>query len=297
LIDDTVMAMGIRARDNGEGIATLVNWNSHPSVSGGENTLISADFPHALVTRMEKEWGGTALYASGDLGGQIGSGRVKIPDPDTGKTPDDRLRKAELIGDRIAAIALESLKTAPPTDASGEPALHVRSKVLDVPMDNPRFAEGLVIGLIRPRRLYPKQGDEPGRLPSELPDPASLRPGQYDLRTEIALIDIGLVRWALIPGELYPELALGGIQDPQDPGADYQAAPREPPLRQMSDRPMFLIGLANDELGYLIPKSQWDSEPPYAYGRDEPQYGEKNSIGPDTAAILLGAFEDLFSQK
>ena len=297
LIDNTVMVMGLRARESGEGIATLVNWNSHPSVSGGDNTLISADFPHALVMRMEKEWGGTALYASGDLGGQIGSGRVKIPDPDTGKTPDDRIRKAELIGDRIAAIALEALKAAPPANEPGEPALHVRSRTLDVPMDNPRFAEGLAIGLIRARRLYPRQGDGPGRLPSELPDPASLHPGQYGLRTEVALIDIGPVRWALIPGELYPELALGGIQDPQDPGADFQAAPKEPPLRPMSDRPMFLIGLANDELGYIIPKSQWDSEAPFAYGRDEPQYGEKNSTGPDTAPTLMNAFRELFSQK
>ena len=47
LIDDTVMVMGLRTTDTGEGIASLVNWNSHPSVSGGENSLISADFPHA----------------------------------------------------------------------------------------------------------------------------------------------------------------------------------------------------------------------------------------------------------
>ena len=29
-----------------------------------------------------------------------------------------------------------------------------------------------------------------------------------------------------------------------------------------------LFGLANDEIGYIIPKRQWDEQPPFAYGRD-----------------------------
>jgi len=90
-------------------------------------------------------------------------------------------------------------------------------------------------------------------------------------------------------GELYPELSIGGIEAPQEPGADFQGAPREPALRLISSRPLFIIGLANDELGYLIPKSEWDGEPPYAYGRSEPQYGERNSCGPDTARLVMDA--------
>jgi len=107
----------------------------------------------------------------------------------------------------------------------------------------------------------------------------------------------GAARLVMIPGELYPELALGGIQDPQDQGADYQGAAKEKPLRPMSDRPLFLVNLANDELGYLIPKSEWDSEPPFAYGRDEPQYGERNSTGPETAPLVMNAIEELLSRK
>jgi len=48
-----------------------------------------------------------------------------------------------------------------------------------------------------------------------------------------------------------------------------------------------MVGLANDELGYIIPKSQWDKKPPYAYGRTKaPQYGEENSPGPDVAPTI-----------
>ena len=52
-----------------------------------------------------------------------------------------------------------------------------------------------------------------------------------------------------------------------------------------------LIGLANDELGYIIPKRQWDHAPPFAYGRKKSQYGEENSCGPMMAGVLMGALE------
>ncbi len=287
LIDDAVLVLGFRDLDGDQGVASLVNWNSHPSVAGGENTEISADFPRGVIARVEAEWGGTALYVSGDLGGQIGSGRIRILDPETGAAPESRMRKADLIGDRIGRIALEALATS----RAGAPAASFRVRVqretLFVPLDNPRFAQGLGIGLIRPRRLYLRDRPDSGRLPSDLEDPTSLKAGAYALKTETALIDLGPVRLAMIPGELYPEIALGRYQEPQDPGADFPGAPRETALRPLAGRPLFLIGLANDELGYLIPKSQWDVEPPHTYGLDEPQYGESNSVGPEAASIVV----------
>ncbi len=200
-----------------------------------------------------------------------------MTDPVTGDRPKDRLERAALLGDRIGALAMQALATAVADGPAPVTALRVRSKDLLLPMANERFEKGLAIGLIRERRLHPD----------------AERAGRYTLETEVAVVDVGPARWVLVPGELYPELALGGIQDPQDPDADYPGAPREPPLRAMSDKPLFLICLANDELGYIIPKSEWDSTAPWAYGRDEPQYGEKNSLGPETAPILMGALQEL----
>jgi hypothetical protein len=57
-----------------------------------------------------------------------------------------------------------------------------------------------------------------------------------------------------------------------------------------------LIGLANDELGYIIPKRQWDEKPPYCYGRKKPQYGEANSCGPETAPTICSAFKLLVAE-
>jgi hypothetical protein len=57
-----------------------------------------------------------------------------------------------------------------------------------------------------------------------------------------------------------------------------------------------LIGLANDEVGYIIPKRQWDDTQPYCYGSARSQYGEINSCGPETAPILMKAMADCVRQ-
>ncbi|HXI02683.1 MAG TPA: hypothetical protein VNI57_05850, partial [Candidatus Saccharimonadales bacterium] len=294
LIDETLLVLGLRAPGGGEGIATLVNWNTHPSVAGGGNSEISADFPGALVARMEKEWGGTGLYVSGDLGGQIGSRRAKIRSEITGKViPGSSMQLVEALGDKLAGVALGALDGAVSKGPEPAPRIDVQATSLRVPLDNPDFVQALALGVLQPRKLYPPGGDSPGWLPSALPDPSTFEPGAYDLASEAAVVDLGSIAWALVPGELYPEIALGQYQTPQDPGADFQGAPQEPGLRALAGKPLFIVCLANDELGYIIPKSEWDSEPPYAYGRKEMQYGERVSAGPETAPLVMEAFQQM----
>ena len=114
------------------------------------------------------------------------------------------------------------------------------------------------------------------------------------LRTEVGMLRLGELEAACIPGEIYPELVLDKVQDPPDPGADFPDAPIEPAIyKQLAGPHRMLIGLANDEIGYLIPKRQWDEKPPFCYGRKKAQYGEGNSLGPDTAPLLCEAFKKL----
>src|SRR6185369_14015446 len=49
-------------------IATLINWNTHPESMEDRNTDITSDFPHAVREAVEKKYGGTAIYVSGDIG-------------------------------------------------------------------------------------------------------------------------------------------------------------------------------------------------------------------------------------
>jgi hypothetical protein len=111
------------------------------------------------------------------------------------------------------------------------------------------------------------------------------------LRSEVALLTLGEASIACVPGEIYPEIVNGGIENP--PGADFQIEPLEvPPLRElMPGKVKFVFGLANDEIGYLVPKSEWDEKPPYLYGAKGRPYGEINSVGRDAAATVHGALK------
>jgi hypothetical protein len=151
-----------------------------------------------------------------------------------------------------------------------------------VPLENPRFAAGLAAG-----RIWRRPPEADGTLRSEV--------GVVTLYG--APDEAPVAQFACIPGEIYPELVRGGIQDPQDPGADFPGAPRETHLFALLRAPYrVVLGLCNDELGYIIPRSQWDERPPFAYGRQRPQYGEINSAGPGVAPVLAEAFAALLQE-
>ena len=99
---------------------------------------------------------------------------------------------------------------------------------------------------------------------------------------------------ACVPGEVYPELVDGGIQEPQDPAADRQGEPAERALRSMLRAPVRLVaGACGDDLGDIIPISEWDEKAPFASGLKTAPRGEETSPGPRTAPLLWAAFEDL----
>jgi hypothetical protein len=151
----------------------------------------------------------------------------------------------------------------------------VHSRVLEVPVANRPLVFGAAIGVLD------RDIDHGWRPRTE---------------TEVALVEVGDLWIVCVPGELYPEIAVGGIENPQ--GADYEIAPLEvPPLRTaMRGRVNMMVNLANDALGYIIPKSEWDARRPYLYGAKEDTYGEIVSAGPDTARLVHGALMELFAE-
>jgi hypothetical protein len=73
---------------------------------------------------------------------------------------------------------------------------------------------------------------------------------------------------------------------------DFPEAPLEPTIAELMPSPRWLcVGLANDEIGYIIPKRQWDKDAPFAYGRERSQYGEINSCGFEVAPIVMQALK------
>jgi len=277
VIDDELVVLQAVTSD-GRTLGTVVSWGSHPEALGGENTLITADFPHYLNRRLEEALGGTAVFLVGSIGGLMTPLGLELEDGAGQPIPGDSFALARAVGERAATAAIEALRTSgQPSDSN---VVEYRTLRVFVPLENRLFRLATFLGVLD-RKVY--SGSEP----------ATTVFGN-DLQTEIGVLRVADVEMLLVPGEIYPELVVGGIQDPQDPGADFEAAPREPALEGMlTAEHRLVIGLANDEIGYILPRSQWDTAAPFAYERDEPQYGEINSVGPSTAPLLTHAFTNL----
>lgn len=299
VIDDLALLMKVETADGRDTIASLAAFADHPESLGRANDRISSDYPGAARRALEDAFGGLAIFVSADLGGLMTPLDAEVPDPETGHASGEgSFRKTDLLGQELARALVAAWGVRDDAGGAGPPVvararIETRSREFRPPLANPRFQRGLAEGRIAPRALAAD-----GTLTSEAAvvtllaapggGPAAAAPGAAASRAE------PLAQFACVPGEIYPELVVGGIQDPQDRAADLPGAGREPALRAlMSGRYRFVVGLCNDELGYIIPASQWDEKPPYAYGRDQPQYGEINSAGPRTAPLLLDLFTDL----
>jgi hypothetical protein len=270
----------------GKSAGILVQWNCHPETLGSKNTEISADFVGAAVNYLREKFTCPVAYFTGTVGGLMTSLHVEVKNDMGRSLADGTIEKTERYGRLIGQLAERALAESKPVRLT---PLAAHSREIFVPLDNKLYLLGRQLGVLS-RAPFVWAGDPYNAAPAG--EKATGK--RLAIRTEVGWLQLGELSVAVIPGEIYPELVLDKVQDPPDPGADFPDAPIEPAIyKQMPGPHRMLIGLANDEIGYIIPKRQWDEKPPYCYGRKQAQYGEMNSVGPDTAPILCEAFKKL----
>jgi hypothetical protein len=229
-------------------------------------------------------------YFTGTVGGLMTTLRLPVKDEAGKELKDGTFEKSERYGRLVGKLAEKALATAQPLALT---PFTVRSRDILVPIDNNLYLLGYKFGTLQ-RPIYAWTGTPTPKeftVTKDIAKPAAVK-------SEVAYLKLGDLEVAVIPGEIYPELVLGKVQDPADPGADFPDAPAEPAVyAQLKGKHRMLIGLGNDELGYFIPKRQWDAQPPFCYGLKKAQYGEENSVGPQTAPIICGTFRDLVMKK
>ncbi len=263
----------------------LVQWNSH-GVEPSKSFVVSRDFMGSTVDALAKRHDCPVVYFQGAIGGLMGTPKKLVEAAKAGKIASDTFGFIDACGAAIADLADRALESAQPIKLT---PLDVFARPIAIPLDNEGFRGAVAAGVLD-RPIYPWTGDR-NRLGKPIPEGKS--DGPVAIRTEVAYLRLGKLHIAAIPGELYPECVYGAYQDPADPGADFPDAPLETPIAKiLPSEKMLVIGLAGDEVGYIVPKRQWDVEPPFAYGRKSAQYGERNSVGPETAGLLMGALAD-----
>lgn len=313
----------------GRTIATLVNGSIHPETLGGQGSLISSDFPHYLREGIEKGGfavqgrtiqglGGIALYFNGAVGGLMTTLGVEVKDESGKILPQRSWEKTQRIGELIAGASLDALQRQRPSIING---IAVQTKTISLPLDNRYLRTMIEKGVIR-RESYTNG------LPVKPPEV-----GQ-DIQTEVGLITIRgrttdtqegpLAQIITLPGELFPEIAQGGYLEDTDTcwavtdrkkamdgiGKERIAAAnpgmaKEPVLRNFLKAPYsFLFGLANDELGYIVPANDFvfpTYNPGPVFGVDrcgsKDHYEETLSASSTMAPIVTQALIELIQSK
>jgi hypothetical protein len=202
------------------------------------------------------------------------------------------------VGGGLATKASAAL-SAPDAVRVEDPELGFRRHSFLIGTESEGFAFAFGLGLF-PRTVFDSAG-----LVLSAPAAAQLTgedilAGKMRIETEVNLLRIGPLEILTVPGEIYPELWLikpdGSSYVERPAGADFPDAPIDPPLSSLLSRGSIpaIINQGNDALGYIIPKSQWDVDPPRAYKADG-QYGEINSNGADTAPNIFIAVSEMLA--
>lgn len=280
VIDNNLYLWRFTKPDADDTIATFVNWGNHPETLGGKNTILTSDFCHYLREGVENGvpdpngapgFGGMCLYFQGMIGGLMTQLHITVPHRDgTRGFKEDSFEKAEALGQNVAIQALRALRDPALTWKNENPLVAVAAKTFLAPMSG-NFKWGIMLGFIHEGYYWGSRA-----------------------KTEVDAVRIGEVLALTVPCEIYSEIVVGGVE--ALPGRDFEIEPVEtPPLRTfMGGRMNLVIGLANDEIGYIIPKSQWDAEAPFVYnGKD--QYGEENSPGPECAPALYAVAKEVLA--
>ena len=287
---DELVVLQFTEAKSGKNAGLVVQWNCHPETLGSKNTLLSADYVGYLVGYLHKKQRCPVVYLTGTVGGLMSSLGVPVKNEKGEPLQDGTLAKTKRYGELLGQAAEKALSRSKPLALA---PFTIRSRPVYLPMDNVLYLAGKTVGVLKRDAYLWKEGMEKAE-PVKKVDLDK----RHAARTELAYLRLGELDVASIPGEIYPELVLDRVVDPAEPGADFPDAPIEPAIyKQMKGPYRMLIGLANDEIGYIIPKRQWDARPPFCYKRKQSQYGEINSLGPDTAPILCRAFKELVQGK
>ncbi len=245
----------------------LVNAGIHPTGYDRNSTLVSAEYPYAIV-KYAKELAGAdvAFYQ----GAQEEISKGETPE---GATDFDRI---QAFGKKI----VERIMT-PDSEVALEPYLNVTHAEIFLPIENPILMAAAKLNIINSTCV-----NTTGKLEDAL------------LVTEIGYCEFGSkLAIALAPGELAPEIAFGGAKTAAESwnGTSWDY----PSMQKLAGRKLIVFGLTNDEIGYIIPDNDVATTLADSLGGilGKDVFGEKNShyaemltVNPHAASSIMDYF-------
>jgi hypothetical protein len=278
--------------DGTDTVATMVNFSVHPTITAGNEDLHSGLVGH-LAKRIEETWGGTAMFMPAGLGDQtvnrsfgrdgMGYGLADLVIASEARSGYTLKTNDILSSRRVLQIPADNLSLvganrggvfvrdgAIPGDFAGGPATSVQQKG---DAQTPSCVGASAVS------LYASVGGfrlgTPGRVKQRDPETGA---------------------WAVSPGD--PGDAIVILQSPGEAFSSISATTKDYLSRA---RNVMIVGLANDQIGYIIPAEQYDLRSANAAGLLEPSIGAANyeeslSTGHCTGDQVQNAFLEIGQQ-
>lgn len=260
--------------DDGSGGVRIISYTAHAESLRGDNTLLSRDFPGEMASIFKAETGDDMMYMPAAVGGLLMT--RDFCDEMGFATYEENMRfTGRRMADYLLAIPEED-------EIVIEPTMRAARTVFSIPLDNTAFMYYRFLGILD-NTAIPYKDSGTG----------------YALVSELSVITLGDYTLTLIPGEIFPELVYGGYFD--DSWATSPENENPVPLTEIAAQHGFsnllICGLANDELGYIVPPNDFllsETAPFFDKIDDhkgENHYEETNSVGIHTAGKIAEAFE------
>ena len=248
----------------------MMFFGAHAESLRGDNTLLSADFPGEIAQIIKEKTGDNFLFFNGAIGGLI---MTKVFDE------EDLVNNMKITAQKISEYLLKIEEKELKDKTLKQTTIKFKAK-----MENTLYIYYKFLGILKNKTSR------------------NFSTGEYYLHTEISLLQIGEINFLLIPGEIFPELVWGGSYQNNE-------VKHKNPLslsaiaEKYNINNLIIIGLANDEVGYIVPPSDYMLNDKYPYindatdSRGENHYEETNSLSIDISYQIAYKFEKLCKNK
>lgn len=246
----------------------LVNAGVHPTSFPRESTLVSSEFPFAVVKYAKELASADVAFYQGAIN-EISKNTSTVPLEEGATT----FEMVQAYGKQLVQRVM-----APDSETQIEPYLNITHAEIFMNIENPILMAAAKLQIINSNCV-----STTGRLQDAL------------LVTELGYCEFGSkLAVALIPGELAPEIAFGGAKTAADSwnGTDWLY----PSMEDLAGRKLIVFGLTNDEIGYILPDNDFATTLADAlggmlgkefFGPQNSHYPEMLSLSPNTGSLIM----------
>ena len=257
--------------DDGSGEIWFVNFGGHPNSLGGDNRMLSGEYPYFMREQLKAECGADVIFSIGAIGG-MDAAMLETEEP------LERVKyQGKLLADNLKKIENET---------ELEPRIKFLRQQFYLPVSNNVLTLLAILGTMS-FKAYPCQESETG----------------IAMKTEMTYLTIGSQKLLTLPGENFVNTVYGGYTDAEHSSTGMGPEINPAPLCEICRDPdLIAVGVTNDMTGYVVPPNDFVLNPtqPYLNGThdrfDENHYHETNSMGPKTQAVIADTFAGMVAR-